>query len=317
MTSPGLTTYVTPAMLLASNFGISWSTFPKQGASASDQLSAQLDICSTVTSEMDTLANQTLRATVDVEQEFGPDQQITILRNGWARFRLSHWPILQLVGAQVSPAGSNPFSYTTIPATALITEHNTLPEAGTTVPAGAGPGPTAALIAPGYVSWANGRKGYFVQVTSVNGFPLAGIDAPVVAGATSIHVDDITGWVGARGTVFDPPWRESITVTAVTPDVAGAIAGPGTMTLSSPLQFGHTPAVGGATEPDQRILVSTMPQALIQAGYYLATHYGLIRGATASVMQTARATVVTSGVKSAMDWYDRGSEIIGRYGRVL
>jgi hypothetical protein len=317
VTLPGLTPYVTPAMLLATNYGISWPTFPKAGASIADQVSAQLDICAIVTSELDTLANQTLRATLDTEQEFGPDYIITILRNGWGRFRLSHWPILQLVSAQLSAAGSSPPTWKPIPVDQMMTEHAPLPEFGTDVPSGSGPGPTAALIPPGYLSWANGRKGFLVQVTSINGFPVCGIDATAEAAATSLHVDDITGWVGARGTIYDPPWRESVLVTAATPDTTDAISGPGTLTLSAGLKFRHEPLVTGDTEPERRILLSTMPSALIQAGYYMATHYGLIRGATASVQQTARGAVVTGGAKGAQDWYDRAEKIVSRYSRVL
>ena len=320
-TLPGLTTYVTPAMILANPNGVSWSTFPKPGASIADQISAQLDVCAIVNSEMDTIANQTLRATVDTEQEFGPDYIITVLKNGWGRFRLSHWPILEIIGAQVSSAGAVPPSWSTIPADQIITEHAGLPEFGTDVPSGSGPGPTAALIPPGYVGWWNGRKGLLVQITSINGFPVCGIDETAEAGATSIHVDDITGWVGARGTIYDPPWRESVAVTEATPDITDAIAGPGTLTLAAPgLKFRHAPLVGGDTEADQRILLSTMPNTLVLAGYYLATYYGLIRGATASVQQSvgrAAVATATSSARGAQDWYERAEKIISRYGRVL
>lgn len=321
MATIGLTSYLTPAMLLANSYGIAWATFPKQGASIGEQISAQLDICQIVTSEMDTLANQALRATLDTEQEFGPDLVVTMQPNGWARFRLSHWPIISLIGAQVSPASAAPPNWTTVPATALVTEHQGLPLFGTIVPDGAGPGPTAALIAPGYVDWSMGRKGYLVSVTSLNGFPICGIDQPAAAGSTSLHVDDITGWFvtglgGARGTIYDPPFREQVTVSALTPDTVGLSAGPGTLTLANPLQFTHTPKVGSTLEADQRILLSSMPSALLQAGYYLATHYGLIRGSSAAVMQASRSSTVST-VKGAMDWYARAAEIITRYSRVF
>ncbi len=310
-------------MLLATNYGVSWSTFPKPSASNADQIAAQLDICHVVTSEMDTLANQSLRAGIDTEVEFGPDYSVTILPNMWARFRLAHWPIIALTAAAVSPSGAAPPVWTSIPATSLLTEHQGLPLFGTIVPDGAGPGPTAALIPPGYIDWSNGRKGFNISITSLNGFPTCGIDQPVAAGATSVHVDDITGWFvaglgGARGTIYDPPYREQLTVSNATPDTAGAIQGPGTLTLVTPTQFAHNPIVGLTQQPDQRILFSTMPSALIQAGYYLATHYGLIRGATAAVVQTGRGTFQGSaGMKDAMDWYARAEDIIRRYSRVF
>jgi hypothetical protein len=309
-------------MLLSSNFGISWSTFPKPGASIAEQVAAQLDICSTLTAEMDTLANMHLRATQDVEQEFGPDLIITIRRNGWARFRLSAWPILQLVGGQVSPSSANPPAWSTIPATAMITEHSMLPLTGSSVPSASGPGPTAALIAPGYVDWANGRDGYLVQVTSINGFPVCGIDQSASVGDSFLHVDDITGWwlgtgSGARGVICDPPFRESVTVIGATPDTAGAISGSGTLSLTTPLQFAHAPLVGSTSQADQRILLSAMPPALIQAGYYFATFYGLMRGATAAVMQSGRGGAAPSSAKAAADWYELGKATVSRFARVF
>jgi hypothetical protein len=269
---------------------------------------------------MDTMANSILRASIDMEDEFGPDFTITILPNGWARFRFPA-NILQIISARYSYAGSsNPPSWTDIPLDALTTEHNIVSPTGTIVPAAA-TGPNAILIAPGYVTWAAGRKGYRVQATTLCGYPVAGIDQTALAGATSIHVDDITGWwngtAGARGTIFDPPYRESATVSGVTPDVPGATSGPGTLSLTAGLRFTHTPIVGNPVVADQKILFSTMPQALMQAGYYLATHFGLIRGATASIMQSARGQVVTTGMEGAQSWYDRAEKVIERYARTL
>ena len=187
---------------------------------------------------------------------------------------------------------------------------------GTTVPSGAGPGPTAVLIAPGYVG-SGGRKGDLVQVTTVDGFPVAGIDTFAPAGSTAIHVDDITGWLGALGTIYDSPYRENVLVSATTPDTAGMIEGPGTLTLTSATQFSHTPVISVPNTPDQRILISSMPSALIQAGFYIATHYGLIRGSTAAVMQSARGQAAPSGTKAAIDWYSQAEKIIARYARVF
>jgi hypothetical protein len=324
----GLSPYITPAMLLASNYGINWPSFPRPGASAPEQLAAQLDICWQITNTMDTLANQTLRATINLEQEFGPDLIITVLSNGWARFRLSTWPILQLLGGQVSPAGSVPPQFRPIPASSMITEHEGLPQTGTIVPAGAGPGPTAALIAPSFVDWWCGRKGYLVQITNISGFPVAGIDQTAAIGATHLHVDDITGWWtgtgGARGTIFDPPFRESLTVVDAYPDGGGpgpstniGGSGAGTLVVSTPLQFNHDPATGSTASPDARILFSAMPQTLLTAALYLSVHFGLIRGTTAAVMQSARGGQAPSNMKSAADWYALAEKEIGRFARVF
>ena len=310
------TPYLTPAMLRSSNVGLSWSTFPKPGAAEPDQIAAQTDICQILTSEMDAIANQTLRANAGDEQDFGPDWRVTVMQNGWTRFRLSRWPVSRIVSGAYSTVGSAPPVWQAIPASAILIERSGLQAQGTTVPAGIGSAPTAALISPGYIGWQNGRNGYIVRVTTITGYPVAGIDQDALKGATSIHVDDITGWEGARGTIYDPPYRETVNVVMSTPDLPFAIAGPGTLELVAGLQFTHTPLVGSATATDQTILLSAMPQALLQAGYFMAAHYGLIRGATAGVVQTTRGATQTSGMGKAMDWYDRAAKIISRFAGV-
>jgi hypothetical protein len=307
-------------MLLESNYGIDWASFPKPGATAAQQVSAQLEICTMVTSEMDSLS-LTLRANIDTETEQGPDFIITTRSNGWARFRLSNWPVLQILSAQVSPASATPPCWTTIPLDSLMSDHSGITLSGTIVPSGATPGPSAVLIAPGYVTWANGRNGYLVQVTTITGFPVCGIDQPAIAGATSLHVDDITGWWngvnGAAGTLYDVPLREQVAITGATPDIAGAVSGAGTLTLSQGLRFAHTPAVGVTGVADQRILLSSFPATLLQAGFYLATYYGLIRGATGAVMQSSRGQASPSGTAGANDWHSRAVEILSRFARTL
>jgi hypothetical protein len=282
-------------------------------------VAAQLDICNIVTSEVDSIATQSMRAFIDTESDFGPDLIITVLQNGWVRYRFPTSPVLQIISAQYALAGSptNP-DWTTIPVAQAVTEHAAIIPTGTIIPS-TPTGPNSILLPPGYVDWRNGRNGYRLQVSALCGFPVAGIDTPVTAGATAVHVDDIAGWwngtAGARGTIYDPPYRELATVTGATPDTTGAITGPGTLTLAAGLQFPHTPTMDQANVANQKVLFSAMPNSLMQGALYLATHFGLIRGATASVMQTARGQVITTGMSGAQDWYDRAERIISRWGR--
>lgn len=314
-----MTPFITPTMLLSSGMGLDWKSYPDADASAEEVLAAQTDVCWAATSAMAMEANQELRATVNTEVEFGPDRTISIRSNGWARMQLSRWPVLQILSASVSGALGPP-QWTAIPLTSLITEHSALPPYGSIVPDGAGQGPNSILIAPGFVSWWGGRNGTMLQMEYLNGWPIAGIDQAVVAGATSCHVDDITGWwngtAGAMGVIYDPPWREAITILGATPDIAGAVAGPGRLT-TTPFQFAHTPVVGQTTVPDQTVLLSTMPRSLIQAGLYFGTHYGLIRGAQAAVIATPGGQVVVSGTKVAQDWYEKGKDIMVKYARAV
>ena len=307
-------------MLLATNYGISWGTFPKQGAPLPDQVAAQLDICNIVTSEMDSVADAILRANIDTEEDFGPNFIITVDSNtGWVRYRFPVTPILWVVNAQYCPAGNVTPTWTSIPVSQITTQHTAMTPTGSIVPT-TPTGPTSILLPPGYVDWSAGRNGFRVQVSAMAGFPVAGIDVPAAAGTNTLHVDDITGWYnstlgGARGTIYDPPLRESVTVAGVTPDTPNAVSGPGTLTLTANLQFTHTPIVGQSNVADQKILLSAMPNSLIQAAMYFATHFGLIRGATASVMQTARGQVVTTGMAGAQDWYTRAEKSVNRWGR--
>ena len=92
----------------------------------------------------------------------------------------------------------------------------------------------------------------------------------------TIAVDDCTGWVitpafpgmasGATGTVYDAGGQEVIQVTA-----ASATAGPGTLTLASPLAYEHAAGV----------MVSTLPQSVEWAAMLFAVAVALERGATA------------------------------------
>ena len=316
----GLTPYITPKVLLANSYGIDWRTFPRVGASSDEALAAQIDACWAATSEMNTAANQSLRAGVDTESEFGPDLVVTVGQNGWARMRLTRSPVLRLVGGAVSPAGSSPPAYQAIPASAMLIEHG-LTHDSTIVPVGAGPQPTAALIAPGRVTWQAGRNGFLLQVTTVSGYPTAGIDEAADAGAASVHVDDVTGWwdpdrgLGAAGVILDPPWREEVRVASMTPDTAGAISGPGTLGLTAPLQFPHTPLVGSAVGPDQRVLLTAMPAGLRQAALYFALSIALARGTNAAAVQTGRGGSQASTGNSSEYWRGLAEKAVKPYAR--
>src|ERR1035437_1780314 len=126
----GLSPYLTPAMLLENNYGIDWASFPKPGATTAQQVSALLEICSMVTSEMHSLS-LTLRANIDTETEQGPDFIITTRANGWARFRLANWPVLQVLSAQVSPSSATPPNRTPIPLDSLMSDQAGITLSGT------------------------------------------------------------------------------------------------------------------------------------------------------------------------------------------
>lgn len=278
-----LTPYVTPAMLIAAPTGIAWDTIPP-GRSVTDQqrTAEQLNICMRATSSVDSWCNQVLRATVDTETVTGPNFRMTFQQaTGNARIILSRWPVLQVTQVQVSPNAAIPRQWTTLAAGSAVPEWQPLGVYGASQPSGAGEGGQSILVAPGAVTWGLGRSGYAVQVTYVNGWPHCSLTSAVLAGASSIAVDDCTGWTtvgpttadqpGAAGVIYDAGSQEVAQVTA-----ASAAAGPGTLTLAAPLQHPHAAGV----------LFSSMPASVQWATILFATAEALTRGATSTTVQS-------------------------------
>jgi len=279
---PG-TPYVTPELLLAAPTGISWATIPSRNATPAQQQAEQLNLCMRATAMVDAYCNQVLRATIDVETLRGPGFRLTSGGNGNARAVLSRWPVTQVLAGQVA-VNSLPYQWTAIPAQYMAPEVPPIGVYGTSAPSSAADGGQAIQIGGSYVSWLNGRGGYVLQVTYLNGWPHAGLTAPAAAGAEELQVDDCTGWApvtvggqGAAGTVFDSGAQELVTCTA-----ASAVSGPGTLTLASPLVYAHTPGVG----PGVGIVVSALPQQIQWAAINFAAAQALTRGATSTTVQT-------------------------------
>jgi len=115
---------------------------------------------------------------------------------------------------------------------------------------------------------ADGRGTLRLQHCYVSGWAHAGLTSMALAGATSVPVDDVTGWAGASGYLYDGTSTEPVTVSAVTPNApvmlpngAGiALAGPGTLTLTSPLVYGH----GAGT------VLSALPETVLRGAALFA-----------------------------------------------
>lgn len=304
---PG-TPYITPAILTAASTGIAWSTIPDRNASPAQQLAEQLNICVRASSLADKAANQPLRATVDIEPFSAPgDFRAQTQANGVLRLLTSRSPVLSVVSARVSSAAAFPRTWTTIPADQMEPEKPLLGIYNTSAPSAAGSGGQAILVAPGWVGWGYGRMGSRVEVTYINGWPHGSLTAAATAGATTLHVDDITGWAGAAGTVYDGVQQEFVTCTTITPDVPGAISGPGTLTLSAALTFPHTAGV----------LVTCLPAVIMQACIYYATAQALTRGATATAVQSLGGGASGGGPQSVEDLIKLGDTLIHSFIRVL
>jgi hypothetical protein len=286
------TPYVTPAILTAAPTGISWSTIPPgRDTTAAMKYAEQLNICQRATAQADQYCNQILRATTDTELYHGPGEfRTNIQQNTWnTRIILQRWPVIGISQVKVSASSVWPRQWTTLPTGWYEPENPTSGLYGSVIPTSSGEGGQAILIGPGYIDWALGRSGYAIQVTYQNGWPHCGMTAAALAGATTIYVDDTTGWtstqaetgdVGATGTIYDGGQQEIVQVTG-----ASTTSGPGTLTLAAGLQFAHETGTA----------VSTLPASVQWATILFGAAMALSRGATSTVIHS-----IEGGAQHAM-----------------
>ena len=164
-----------------------------------------------------------LRATADTEQISGPDYRVTVMTGvGNGRVILSRWPILSITQVQVAPNGVFPRQWTTVPAGYYDIEHPVIGIYGSVAPSQFGGRRAVNVIAPGYVNWCGGRNGVLLRISYINGWPHTSLTSDVAIGATSLPVDDCTGWAitgefgntGAAGTIYDSGQQETLQVSA-------------------------------------------------------------------------------------------------------
>ena len=290
-----LSPYVTPDVLIAAPTGISWSTIPPgTGVTPAQRYAEQSNLCARATAETDSFCNQPLRATLDTEVFRGPDRRVTIQvgsRNG--RVILQRGPVLDVVNVQVAAANQFPHQWVTVPSGYYEPEYPPIGVYGSSAPSAGGEGGQAILISPGYVNWRNGRNGVIIRVQYYNGFPHCGLTSAAAVGDTTLNVDDCTAWAtttpfsgitGATGTVYDSGQQELVQITA-----SSTIAGPGTLTLTTPLVFPHVKGT----------VVSTLPQSVMWANILLASGMAMTRGATSTTVQTIPGATGGAGVGGA------------------
>lgn len=274
--------------------GIDFTTIPDPNTNDPAATNSELwNLCVRATSMADQYCNQLLRATIDTEVLHGPDYRVVVgpaaggsypspywgLQGYNARAIMSRWPIVAVNSVKVSP-NTFPRTWTTVPAGFAEPE---LPPYGffnSVAPADDAYGGQAIIIAANYVNWCLGRNGFILQVQYTNGWPHTSLTATAAAGATTITVEDTTGWAitnyeatitGATGVVKDGGQQEAVTVTAST-----TTSGPGTLTLSSALQYPHVKGT----------IVTTLPAAVEQACILFCTAQALTRGATTTTIHS-------------------------------
>jgi hypothetical protein len=328
MTTPlpfGLAPYISPLTLMNAPTGIDFTTIPPfEDATPAQNMAELWNMCARATAKVNGFCNQTLRATIDIEVVQGPDYRMTTgpgSGGSWpvpywgvspavnTRVILSRWPVLQVTQVQVCPNGVWPRSWTTLPDNWAEPESPPVGVYGSVAPGSSGDGSQAILIGPGYISKNLGRNGYIIQVTYLNGWPHTEISANAAAGATTITVDDTTGWAitsyqgqsGASGTIKDSGQQEPVHVTA-----ASTTSGPGTLTLSSALVYPH----------EAGTLLTTLPASIEQACIFFCAAEALTRGATSTTIHDVGGHAQSSGgdVSSLIAY---GEKLIASYRRTV
>jgi hypothetical protein len=292
------TPYITPLMLNSAPTGVSWDLIPWPGATTQEQYEEQYNCCVRATKMVDGATNQVFRATIDSEVNQGPNYYITIDNNtGQLRWILTRWPVTQILAAQVSP-NTLPPSWTAVPSGNWRIATPVLGTYGSYLSGGSGgSGGQTIYLGAGYGSWALGRNGYLAACSYVNGWPHAGIVESAAAGASTLYVDNVTGFAGAAAFIYDGASSEEVYVSSVSaaqsvtlPNGGGtAPAGPGTVTLSAPTQFAHT---GGAPPG---VVISSIPADVIWATILAATVQALESGINAITIQNVSGSQTVGG----------------------
>lgn len=287
--------YVTPEILQNAPTGIDFSTIPATPTFDPAANASELwNLCQRATAMADQYCNQTLRATLDTEVLHGPDYRVTVgpaAGGGTAtpywgtagsntRCIMARWPILGVTKVQVSANASWPRNWVTLPAGFAEPEYPPFGLYNSVAPASDANGSQAILIAPGYVDRCLGRNGYILQISYINGWPHSEISVTASAGASTITVNDTTGWAvsnyqttitGATGVIKDAGRQESVHITA-----SSTTSGPGTLTLASPTVYPHQAGT----------LITTIPAAVEQAAILFCCAQALVRGATSTTIHS-------------------------------
>jgi hypothetical protein len=279
---PGGTPYITTAMLLSMPASIAWNVIPTLTVSGPEQVAQLAQECWKATSAIDRYCHQPLRSVAVTDPpEIGPGRgRISVDRQtGIAKLITRRWPVTEVLAVQVSPARAFPPTYTLVQASQCLIGRPVVASAGP-VPATGPDGGNVIEVAPGNIGCGGGSGGsrglQRVMWSYSHGWPHTSLTVAAAEGAETISVDDVTGWAVPQGFsggfAYDSTLSEGVEVISAVantpvqlPGVAGTVqAGPGTLTLSGPLEFGHAAGiVVSALPPD--VIRGAALQAAVQA----------------------------------------------------
>jgi hypothetical protein len=308
--------------------GVSWTQIPNPQSPLPDSVAEATSILWRATSIVDTYTNQVLRATVDNEQLTGPGAPRFGFMPGTDQFLLvmRRWPVSEILAIQYAQ-NRPPLTWNTVASDKYLINHPLIGQYTDTASATAPDGgwsiqldsraisstPPGGIYGPARGA-GSGRNGLRLLVSYTNGWPHTSLTADAAADATTLAVDDVTGWVGASGFCYDGSATEQVAVTAVAADsplplpngVGSAQTGPGTVTLSAPLAFAH----------EAGTLVSALPANVMQATILIATSQVLDSGIESISAQTLSGSTSLGG-QGVADLIGQIKELLNPYRRVM
>ena len=203
---------------------------------------------------MDAHCGQVLGATLDTESF-----RARVSRDGYLKVHPRYFPVISVVSALY---GSNPLYQQALDANTAWIE-----QMAVVFPLGATSFIGPIQFTPTYASGVD----QYVTITYVNGYANTLLSSSVLAGATSIPVSDLTGFVpGQQFQIYDGSVTELCRVSSSFTATQGA----GSLPLASALAHPH----------DSGISVSALPPAIKQAAIYMTNVVLKSRGNASLVM---------------------------------
>lgn len=331
--------YALGADLVNAPLGIDWGSIPFLSADKEQQAAELNDLLWDATNSCDSAVFQPIRATADVESLNGPDQRLSVYNGsggsafgpyGWnapgtpqglTKAIMSHWPILDIIGAQVAQSAQFPPQWRAIPTDSLIISQGmTQLLGGSELGTNFSDGMNEIDIQPGYITWGAGRNGFRVQIGYINGWPHSGLTEACEIGATQLLVDDVTGMLGTMPVMQDGVDTEVVRVIAAVADnpivtaVGTVQAGPGTLTLATGTQNAHN---GPTFSTLPTVAVTCIPSNVRWACFYFASGLALTRGATSISAQQLPGSQQDIGGPTAASLEARAQAKLKPIGRVF
>lgn len=253
--------YITYDILINAPTGITWANYVQKNSSLDRLMN---DICFSATADIDNECNQTLRCSIDTEIIVPGSARLSVTSYGAGKAILSRFPVIEVISAKTSPAAMIPRNWQPIPVNRIDLDGSLLGIYSSSVGDSSGIYPRGILLSPGIIRETYGKVESVLSVQYLNGWPhcLVGTEGTLIsAGVTTLTVDDVTGWPGVSGILYDGTNQETLSVISIedsTGNIGPSATGPGTITLLHPTIYAHTPISGG-------MLLSSLPYNVIQA----------------------------------------------------